>query len=759
MNKSGPVQQTDAAVPPSVRWALAGLIVLYLLLAGTYSVINPLFEAPDEAWHYAFVQHMAQGQPLPVLDPENPGPWAQEGGQPPLYYWLVSRITRWLPASDWQTLLAQNRHADIGSYLPDGNGDAYIHTPAEAWPYRGAALAIHLARLVSVLLGAGSVLCTFLIGRAVWPRRPWLALGGAALLAFNPMFLFISASVSNDNLVTLLCTLAFWLLLRLLKRPPVFGRWLILGTVIGLIALSKISGLAFAAPAGAALLWLTWRRRDAKALFAGAAGLVVGALAVAGWWYLRNWQLYGDPLGLNVFVATIGPRVPPITLWELTAEWQGLVRSFWGVFGWMNVVAPEWFYWLVDGLMLLGLLGLVLRLWTRIIQHRRLSALESIQCILLVGWPSVVFISLVRWTLITPATQGRLLFPAAAPLLLLEAYGLSGLAPRRWQGIPLALAGALLAGLACWAPLAVIRPSYEAPRPLTSVEQEAIPNHLGISYEGRIALIGYQVDRQNVEPGGKLPVTLYWKAEQSETSILSVFVQLVDAGGEVIANRNMLLGGGSLTTPYWTPGVVISQTYLLQVSPAALNPSRAELIVGLYQYYQDNRRLEAFDAVGSSLGDAFVLAEVAIQAKPQGEIYNPVQFELENGIALVGYNLEHSIMAPGDTVHVTLFWRALAPVASDYASFVQVLDSSGSVQGQLHRHLDSSEPGTSQWQVGQIIREDYIFTLAADAPAGAYALDIGMYLPETASNARVVKQDGSLGDNHIVLTHLRVEAK
>ncbi|MHB9031521.1 MAG: glycosyltransferase family 39 protein [Anaerolineae bacterium] len=740
------------------RWALTALLAVYLLLAGAYSIINPLFEAPDEVWHYALMQHLAQGQTLPVLDPKQPGPWAQEGGQPPLYYWLAAQALRWLPASDWQTLLVANRHADIGSYSPDSNSDAFIHTPAEAWPYRGAALAIHLARLFSVLLGAGTLYCVYRLGRLVWPSRPWLALAGAALLALNPMFLFISASVSNDNLVTLLAALTLLLILQLIQRPPVFWCWLVLGGVIGLAALSKISALALLAPAGLALTWMSWRRHDWRVFVVGGLCLVVSVGAVAGWWYWRNLQLYGDPLGLNVFVATIGPRVPQVSLLELTAEWQGLVRSFWGVFGWMNVVAPDWFYYLLDAVTLLGLAGLIYQLVKRLVKHSWPAAGQAFQAALLVIWPLVVFISLVRWTMITPATQGRLLFPAAGCLMLLLAYGLGSLLPDRWRALPQGTALVLLGGLAVWVPYAVIRPAYQPVRPLSSAEQAAIPNRVNISYEQRIALVGYQVNKPTAEPDGWLSVTLYWQAERQEESTLSVFVQLVDIAGGVLANRNMLLGGGSHTTPYWVPGEVISQTYRLRVSPFALNPSSAELIVGLYQLYQDNRRLKAYKAGDIALGDAYTIENIGIAADPQGEIYNSVHLELENGITLVGYNLERNTFSPGDTVHVTLFWKARAPVYHDYATFVQALDPAGSARGQLHKHLDASEPGTSTWQVGQISREDYNFTLAADSPAGMYALDIGMYLPETAANVRVLNQDGSPGDNHIILAHLKVNA-
>lgn len=751
------LNQSKVSSRRSVRWFIVTILVFFIFLAGVYSVLNPLFESPDEVWHYAFVQHLASGQALPVLDPQHPGPWAQEGGQPPLYYLATSLFTRLLPPSDWRQTLQANLQADIGHYLPDGNGNAFIHTPVEAWPYRSAALAIHLARLISILLGACTILVTYLIGREIWPQRPWLAMSGAALLAFTPMFLFISASVSNDNLIVLLCSLACWLMLRLLRQPPTPLRFLVLGATIGLAALSKISGIALLAQAGLLLAWLAWQRRDFRLLLWGGVCVLGAALLVAAWWYVRNWQLYGDPLGLNVFIAIIGPRQPHITLWQLTKEWQGLVRSYWGVFGWMNVVAPNWFYWLLNGLALLGIGGLLVQLVRRLHWHRLPSPLVMARITMLVIWPLVVFISLVRWTLITPATQGRLLFPAAFALVLLLAYGLSSLAPQRWERIPLALSGTLMAGLAMWAPLAVIKPAYDPPQ-ILSAQEVQIPNTLNLRFEGQMELLGYQVETDTVQPGQDLAVTLYWSSVAPFAKKLSAFVQLVDASGEVIASRNKLLGGASFSTPYWPPGTVIAERYLVRVPRQALNPSQVELKVGLYQPLDDGYRLQIQDAAGQALGDSVRLQMIAIRTNPQGEINNPLDYNLANEFQLLGYNLARDVYKPGDTIQVTLFWKASRPIPSNYTVFVQVIDVNNKVWGQLHSQPQGGAAPTSSWQPGEVIRDSYSLTLSPDTPPGAYRLDLGAYPPETGTNLRVITGDGSPGDNHIILYRLRVEA-
>ena len=72
---------------------IAGVILAYLVVGISYAVTTPVLEASDELWHYPVIQHLANGGELPILDPEDPGPWRQEAGQPPLYYVIMAVAT------------------------------------------------------------------------------------------------------------------------------------------------------------------------------------------------------------------------------------------------------------------------------------------------------------------------------------------------------------------------------------------------------------------------------------------------------------------------------------------------------------------------------------------------------------------------------------------------------------------------------------------------------------------------------------------
>ncbi len=254
--------------------ALAIVLILFAILGTLYSVVTPIFEASDELWHYPMVEVIARTGQLPVQPTEpgtSSGPWRQEGSQPPLYYALGAALTFWIDTSDLDVVRQPNPHARAGEITPErDNVNLVIHNPAaERFPWSGTVLAVHIVRLLSVALGAWAVYLTWALVRELFPAQPWLALTAAAVHGFTPMYLFISSSVNNDNLIVPLSTLALLLMVRRVKQAGQMPRasasayaYTGLGIVIGLGLLTKASGIALVAMALAALAWETWRLPD-----------------------------------------------------------------------------------------------------------------------------------------------------------------------------------------------------------------------------------------------------------------------------------------------------------------------------------------------------------------------------------------------------------------------------------------------------------------------------------------------------------------
>ncbi|MCA9910042.1 MAG: DUF2142 domain-containing protein, partial [Anaerolineae bacterium] len=399
--------------------AAALILAAYLILATIYSLVTPPFEASDELWHYPMIQHLADnGLQLPVQDPAVQTAWRQEGSQPPLYYMLAAALTSWIDTSDMSYWRRINPHADIGVIRPDGNANMLTHRPDEAQSrFTGALLALQLSRWLSVALSAGTVLVTYLLGLQLFPTRREIAVLAMAFNACLPMFLFISGSANNDNLSNLLGNLLTLLIVRLLlsEDVPRVRDYVVLGAVTGAGLLAKLN-LGFFIPLIAlSLLWISLRRRDWRPLVIG--GVISGALTilVAGWWYLRNAQLYGDPTGLNVFLDIVGRRAIPANAAQLWSERDSFLQAFWGFFGGMNVPLPIDIYTIYNALAGIGLAGALAYVVWRTVARRVESRLTIAHWITLL-WIAITFVSYLRWTAETPASQGRLVFGALSSI-------------------------------------------------------------------------------------------------------------------------------------------------------------------------------------------------------------------------------------------------------------------------------------------------------------------------------------------------------
>jgi 4-amino-4-deoxy-L-arabinose transferase-like glycosyltransferase len=761
---------------------LALLLIIFVLLGTVYSIVTPLFEASDELWHYPFIKRLADGEGLPVLDPANPGPWRQEAGQPPLYYALGALATFWIDTGDINEVRWINPHADIGIPQPDGNVNMVVHGPRAAFPWQGTALAMHIVRLLSVLMGAGTVALTYFTTCEVLPGRRHIALAAAALTAFTPMFLFISSVINNDNLVNVFSAWALLLLVRfardngqrttddrpstIARRPsPVVGPAFI-GLVIGLAALSKLGGALLGV---LAVLACAAVARRARSLRAGLVPLVlIGTVAalVAGWWYVRNWTLYGDLTGLNRFLDVVGRRHLAATPVELWGERWGFMAAYWGFFGGVNVLMPTLIYNILNILALLALAGLV-AYFARKLYVDRLKLERWLSLLLLLAWIALVTAGVVQWAGQTPASQGRLLFPAITALSTLFALGLTVgaqfIAPflarvTRRQVDPTYAPWAVAAFLfvvALVAPFAWIRPAYTPPPPLTAQEQADIPNRTDVTFGGVMHLMGYRLEANQVEPGAQLPVTLYWQALASMDRDYSVFVHLLDENDVVVAQRDTYPGLGLLATRLLAPGQTWADRYVLQLPPSAYAPSQTRIEVGLYDL-PTGQRLQATGPDGTALGDNVRLGAVSLVARP-GTLPNPVAFNFGNQIELAGYTLVPRTAQPGETLRLTLYWRGLRPIDRNYTVFTHVLGEGQRIWGQKDAWPQDGAAPTAAWAPGQVVEDYYELTLSPETPPAVYDIEIGLYLGETGERLRLIAPDGRPTEDNLRLTRVRVQ--
>jgi hypothetical protein len=135
---------------------------------------------------------------------------------------------------------------------------------------------------------------------------------------------------------------------------------------------------------------------------------------------------------------------------------------------------------------------------------------------------------------------------------------------------------------------------------------------------------------------------------------------------------------------------------------------------------------------------------------PTGSATERVDAALDNGIVLDGYRIGSRTLRPGDTLDLTLVWRAAqGPTVDHWKVFTHLLDSGSVIVAQRDAEPAGNLRPTTSWKVGEQVQDNYGIAIPADLPAGSYTLEIGMYDGNRRSHI-------SGGEDHLILGEVRV---
>jgi 4-amino-4-deoxy-L-arabinose transferase-like glycosyltransferase len=467
------VLMTRAADGRRTRVAPVVAIGLVAFLnAATWALITPVFEAPDEPDHFAYVQQLAETgrQPAraqgvaPVFSADETV--ALDGVRAYSRVGLGDARPPWLAADEhsWE-----HHRAAVAHLRDDGGGasTASAHSPLYYGLLAPAYLAVGtqsafsqltLARLASALFGALVAICAFGIVRELLPRQPFAAVGAGLLVAFQPMLTFMAGAVNNDTGVNAAAALTLYLTIRGLRRGLTWRLALGLGAALALTPLMKGTGFAIYPAVAVGLAGMAWRhhrRPELRVWVAGAAtfAAIRGAWALAAPRFAHPGQGGGGGIAaagsvraaielpgryLEYLWQTFLPRLPfmPDLFPQRWLAFDVYVREGWGAFGWLTVYFPTWVYVAIALTMLAcgALAGLVL------VRERVAAAPRTLELAVIALVPICV-VAAVTAAYFTPggrfvpAEQGRYLFPAVAALATIAVGGTFGLG-RRWH-VPL----------------------------------------------------------------------------------------------------------------------------------------------------------------------------------------------------------------------------------------------------------------------------------------------------------------------------------
>ncbi len=285
-----------------------------------------------------------------------------------------------------------------------------------------------------------------------------------------------------------------------------------------------------------------------------------------------------------------------------------------------------------------------------------------------------------------------------------------------------------------------VRPATVPPRD----EELAIPNPADVSLGDRVRVLGYALSRDLVPSGEEVAVTLYWRCLEPLDGDYDLLLRVVGHapgsadGREVGRSRARPVGDGH-PTDRWRAGEVLRYAHTVRIDAEAVG-GEYDVTVNLV-----SRDGDAPPAAGDAVLASLTVEHVErLFEAPEVACRQEARFgDGPGGIVLLGYDLPEAEAAPGDTLHLTLYWRAVGPIDRSYTAFVHLLDGGGAVRGQRDSVPMSGERPTDGWLAGEVIVDSYAFTVAEDAPSGPHQIEIGLYDPTTGERLAVTDAGGN----------------
>jgi 4-amino-4-deoxy-L-arabinose transferase-like glycosyltransferase len=135
---------------------------------------------------------------------------------------------------------------------------------------------------------------------------------------------------------------------------------------------------------------------------------------------------------------------------------------------------------------------------------------------------------------------------------------------------------------------------------------------VGMNLGDSVQLTGYDLPAGKWHVGDIVPLTLFWQGQVPLQEDYQVFVHLIGADGQPVAQTDSAPVGGSRPTSSWQQGETIVDRHGLLL-PDTLPAGEYELRVGMYRP-SDGQRLPVVGADGQALGDSLSLGLLTVMS-------------------------------------------------------------------------------------------------------------------------------------------------
>ncbi len=250
--------------------------------------------------------------------------------------------------------------------------------------------------------------------------------------------------------------------------------------------------------------------------------------------------------------------------------------------------------------------------------------------------------------------------------------------------------------------------------------QYALPSALTM-FEGRIRfgdemfLRRFALADKTLAGGDVLPLELVWVGVRPFLPGYKIFVHLLNAQGQIIAQHDAEPQNGFMPTSQWKTGDEVVDKIGVLIPPGT-PPGEYTLVIGVYRG-DTGERLKLLDGT-----DALTLGALTVRKRivsPDAIFRTPVADANFSALRLIGYQFVRKEYTHGELIPLVLYFQARTKPTTDSKIEIQLRD-----QGEnaiVSSRAFGNYP-SSRWDAGEIVREMYAFVIPQDALAGEHRI-------------------------------------
>jgi 4-amino-4-deoxy-L-arabinose transferase-like glycosyltransferase len=241
------------------------------------------------------------------------------------------------------------------------------------------------------------------------------------------------------------------------------------------------------------------------------------------------------------------------------------------------------------------------------------------------------------------------------------------------------------------------------------------------NFQNRIQLIGYDAPAPMPADVGA-SFNLYWRVLDTLDDDYQIALRVVDAAGNLWGKQDRRPAGYTYPATRWKRDEYLFGAYTV---PLLAGTPAGDYFVRITFYTQSNPSgLDVLAPNGAPIGKAVTLGPIPVLPATQPAAF--ASLNIPNTISqpmppftLLGYHLPRDRASAGETIPLTLFWRADTRPTRDDTLRVQFGDALGEPFP-----LANLQFPTTLWRAGEIVRGQYAVAIPAHAREGMASLRI-----------------------------------